>query len=46
MPENLSQWLWYGFFFGGALGGWVLMAMCAAEVIGMLQRGRKWRDEA
>jgi hypothetical protein len=22
MPENTSQWLWYLFFFFGALGGW------------------------
>jgi hypothetical protein len=22
MPENTTQWLWYLFFFFGALGGW------------------------
>ena len=42
MPENMFQWLWYAFFFGGAIGGWIIIAMCGAEVVSMIRRAREW----
>lgn len=32
MPENFIQWLWYAFFFGGALGGWIMIGLGIAEI--------------
>jgi hypothetical protein len=43
MPENTPQWLWYAFFFGGSLGGWVLVALCGVELVAVL---RDWRRKA
>lgn len=43
MPENTVQWLWYAFFFGGSLGGWVLVALCGIELVAVL---RDWRRKA
>lgn len=32
MPETLVQWLWFVFFAGGSLGGWVVMLALGYEI--------------
>lgn len=37
MPESALAWVQYGYFAGGALGGWVLLVLCIIEKV------REWK---
>jgi hypothetical protein len=43
MPENAYQWLWFAFFAGGALGGWLAAIAFAFHVAEVLRAIRKHR---
>lgn len=32
MPTSLLSWLFFGFFFIGAAGGWFILAILGAEI--------------
>lgn len=38
MPHSWINWLFFGFFFAGSFGGWLLLAILASEI------WRKWRS--
>ncbi|MEN6306008.1 MAG: hypothetical protein ABFD96_25005 [Armatimonadia bacterium] len=38
MPSSPEQWIWFTFFAGGAAGGWVLLALAAAEALRKIKR--------
>jgi hypothetical protein len=31
MPNTAEQWVWFMFFAGGALGGWMIVCLLAIE---------------
>lgn len=33
MPVTLEQWVWFWFFAGGAVGGWILLIVAVAEML-------------
>lgn len=46
MPDTLSGWLWFAFYTGGALGGWVMAAVVAFMLVHEIRlRIFLWRIE-
>lgn len=33
MPSNSAQWIWFVFFAGGSIGGWLLLALSISEIL-------------
>lgn len=32
MPHTTDQWLWFIFFAGGAIGGWLMIPIALSEI--------------
>jgi mannose/fructose/N-acetylgalactosamine-specific phosphotransferase system component IIC len=41
MPHSTEQWVWFAFFAGGAVGGWMLLALGLAVMMRAMETKMK-----